>query len=74
MEEGMETCPCRHVNCPRHGDCVSCRGHHRTPRRSGLTHCEKLERKRQKAARKMNEKERIPYDYIFYDWRHYFFP
>ena len=31
MEEGMETCPCRRVSCPKHGDCVSCREHHRTP-------------------------------------------
>ena len=60
MEEGMETCPCRRVSCPRHGDCVSCREHHRTSRRSGLTHCEKLERKRQKAARKKNEKRKDP--------------
>ena len=31
MEEGMETCPCRRVSCPRHGDCVSCREHPHTP-------------------------------------------
>ena len=55
MEERRVTCPCKRINCPRHGDCASCRAHHHISRRNGFTWCEKLERKQQKEKKKQQE-------------------
>lgn len=41
----QETCPCRRVNCPRHGDCAACLEHHHASDRKPLTRCEKLAQK-----------------------------
>ena len=27
-------CPCKRVNCPRHGDCEACQAHHQVSKRS----------------------------------------
>ena len=51
-------CPCRRVNCPRHGDCAACREHHHSSRRKKLTRCEKLAQKERRKAERRERKER----------------
>lgn len=46
----QENCPCKRINCPRHGDCAACREHHHASSRKPLTRCEKLEPKAQRKA------------------------
>lgn len=46
-----EPCPCKHIKCPRHGDCTACREHHHISVRKPLTRCEKPERKKQRKAK-----------------------
>ena len=48
-----ENCPCRRVNCPRHGDCAACRAHHRDSQRK-----RPCERAREKAARAQRPRRR----------------
>ena len=52
----QESCPCRRVNCPRHGDCAACREYHHASGRKPLTRCEKLERKEQRKAERQERK------------------
>ena len=47
----QDACPCKRVDCPRHGDCAACREHHHASYRKPLTRCEKLARKEQRKAR-----------------------
>lgn len=42
-----ESCPCT-SDCPRHGDCEACRGHHK----KSLTTCQRLEKKKEKEKEK----------------------
>ena len=54
----QDPCPCRRVNCPRHGDCAACREHHRACGRKPLTDCEKLEQKKKHKADRQRRKAR----------------
>ena len=56
----QDPCPCRRVNCPRHGDCAACREHHRACGRKPLTDCEKLEQKRSTKQTGSDEKQGKP--------------
>ena len=57
MENTLQnSCPCRRVNCPRHGDCAACREYHQSSARKMLTHCEKLEQKARRKAERQAEK------------------
>ena len=38
---GSQDCPCRKKNCPRHGDCCSCRAYHASSKRKRPTACER---------------------------------
>lgn len=51
-----ESCPCRRMNCPRHGDCAACREHHHVSGRKPLTRCEKLARKEQRKQGKLKRR------------------
>ena len=53
---GRESCPCRRMNCPRHGDCAACREHHHVSGRKPLTRCEKLARKEQRKQGKLKRR------------------
>lgn len=56
MENKQETCPCKRVNCLRHGNCAACREHHHTSKHKPLTYCEKREEKKQcKAERQVRK-------------------
>ena len=37
-------CPCKRMNCERHGDCAACRAHHSGDKKS-LPYCERESRK-----------------------------
>jgi hypothetical protein len=32
LENGLDTCTCKRVNCERHGKCEACIEHHKTKR------------------------------------------
>lgn len=48
-------CPCRRVNCKRHGDCAACREHHHNVHKIPLTTCERIEAKKKKPKRGTSE-------------------
>lgn len=54
----QDSCPCRRVRCPRHGDCAACREHHRACGRKPLTYCEKLEQKKKREADRQQQNAR----------------
>ena len=47
-------CPCKHLDCDRHGNCAACQAHH--PAKDHLTSCEKLNRKEQRKADRQNRR------------------
>lgn len=48
----QDICPCKRVNCPRHGDCAACREHHHTSGSKKLTRCERLALKESRSVEK----------------------
>lgn len=44
MEHKNESCPCKRINCERHGDCDACRAHHNASARKLPPACEKKRR------------------------------
>lgn len=51
MSEQTKSCPCKHTECNNHGDCVACKGYHRST--DSQTGCEKA------AAREAASKQQL---------------
>ena len=69
--EKNAACPCRRVECPRHGDCAACKEHHHSSPRKPLTRCEKLARKEQRKAERQGRglsKSCRPAPFELYAW------
>lgn len=45
-----EECPCKRQQCPRHGDCVTCREHHLSNKKIP-TYCEQIKDKEKREAK-----------------------
>ena len=51
MEESA--CPCKRIECERHGNCAECQAHHHAKEgKKGLTRCKKLAAREEKRMRK----------------------
>lgn len=46
-----ENCPCKRIQCERHGNCAACKEHHYTKKKY-LPACERIKAKAEKAANK----------------------
>lgn len=46
MRQSSHPCPCKRMQCPRHGDCAACRDHHDQFKRKMRPACERPEAKR----------------------------
>lgn len=45
MKEENTKCPCRKLNCPRHGNCGECREYHKGPGEKWEPACERKRKK-----------------------------
>lgn len=52
-----ENCPCKRINCERHGNCAACKAYHQT-RRKSPAYCEKTEKKEHKRAERAQRRSR----------------
>ena len=41
-------CPCKKLECERHGDCAACKEHHRSVKKKVIPECERLKLKEEK--------------------------
>lgn len=42
MNEINQNCPCKKINCPRHGNCKECKQYHHSSSLFMLTKCERI--------------------------------
>lgn len=55
IDEKMD-CPCKRVQCERHGNCAACTEHHHAPGKKLLTACERIKAKEER--KELRAKER----------------
>ena len=58
MERKELDCPCKRVQCERHGDCHACKEHHHASKRLPLSTCERIKARKEKNLKKVSTNEK----------------
>lgn len=51
-------CPCKRIQCERHGDCAACMAHHHAPGKKLLAACERIAAKEERKNKRAAERNR----------------